>query len=251
LTRSLEAAKVRSPVETGEVYMLEAIKKFVLQRSKDFHQRRRQVVEDADLASPVSDSEVAPQLAEPLLAQPQLAEPPLVQPPPAEPAASSVSGRVKWYNPDKRYGFVELSDGSGDAFLHATALASIGISILQPGETLELQIAQGERGPQVTQIISVDSSTAAPFKSPRKNLTPRADRQPLEASAQVMGTVKWYNAAKGFGFIVCDSGGKDIFIHASALERAGIAGLNEGQRVIVGVADGRKGPEAVSIDVAP
>jgi CspA family cold shock protein len=62
-----------------------------------------------------------------------------------------------------------------------------------------------------------------------------------------LGTVKWYNATKGFGFIAADSGGKDIFVHASALERAGIMGLAEGQRVAVDVADGQKGPEAVSL----
>ena len=62
--------------------------------------------------------------------------------------------------------------------------------------------------------------------------------------------MKCYNAAKGFGFIVRDGGGKDIFVHASALERAGIAGLDEGQRVLIGVAEGRKGPEAASIQLA-
>jgi len=65
-----------------------------------------------------------------------------------------------------------------------------------------------------------------------------------------MGTVKWYNATKGFDFIVLDGGGKDIFVHASALEQSGIMNLNEGQRVFVGVAEGRKGPEAASIQVA-
>jgi CspA family cold shock protein len=62
-----------------------------------------------------------------------------------------------------------------------------------------------------------------------------------------VGTVKWYNSTKGFGFIGTDRGGKDIFVHASALERAGIMGLAESQRVAVDVADGQKGPEAVSL----
>jgi CspA family cold shock protein len=45
------------------------------------------------------------------------------------------------------------------------------------------------------------------------------------------GTVKWFNATKGFGFIQPEEGGKDVFVHISAVERAGLRGLNEGQRV--------------------
>ena len=45
------------------------------------------------------------------------------------------------------------------------------------------------------------------------------------------GTVKWFNATKGFGFIQPDNGGKDVFVHISAVERAGMSGLNEGQKI--------------------
>ena len=157
---------------------------------------------------------------------------------------------MKWYNPDKRYGFVTLSDGSGDAFLHATALAGMGIRTLQPGETLALRVAPTERGLLVTEVITVDSSTAAPPRVSRTRGRPSSDRQSLDASVQEMGTVKWYNAAKGFGFIVRDGGGKDVFLHASVLEGAGITHLHEGQRVFVDVAEGRRGPEAASIQLA-
>jgi CspA family cold shock protein len=231
--------------------MLRAIRKLVLGR-------RRQVVEDRDAGNPESASEAALQLAEPAVkpqpaepqpAEPQLTEPHVAEPQLAEPAVPTVSGKVKWYNPEKRYGFVELTDGSGDAFIHASALTG-GISTLHPGETLELRIAHGERGPQVTEIISVDSSTAASSNPPRRVLRERSDRPVLEANVQEMGTVKWYNAIKGFGFIARDGGGKDVFVHASALARAGITSLNEGQRVYVGIAEGRKGPEAASIHLA-
>ena len=59
--------------------------------------------------------------------------------------------------------------------------------------------------------------------------------------------MKWFNSEKGFGFIARDGGGKDVFVHVSALERSGLTSLAEGQSVIVDVVDGRKGPEAARI----
>jgi CspA family cold shock protein len=54
------------------------------------------------------------------------------------------------------------------------------------------------------------------------------------------GTVKFYNSQKGFGFIQPDDGGKDVFVHATALERAGLRGLNEGQKVSFDTQEDRK-----------
>jgi len=168
-----------------------------------------------------------------------------------QPSGPPMKAVVKWFRADRGFGFVELADGGGDAFLHASVLGRIGVQQVESGETLEVRIAQGQRGPQVSEVLSVDSSTAAPARPARSGPRPGGgyDQAPLVASSQEQGTVKWYNATKGFGFIVRDGGGKDVFVHASALQRAGLAGLNEGQRVLVDIAEGRKGPEAVGIQL--
>src|SRR5580700_4632314 len=165
--------------------MLKTITKFVVERRRLVRQRRQQVIEEGDSGDPAGHSEVPQHEADngdpsrhsevqqregdnsdfsrhskvpPQLAEPQLGEPP----------APTVWGKLKWYNPERRYGFVELSDGSGDAFLHASALAGISIGALQPGVTIEVRTAPGQRGIQVTEVISVDSSTAPPPRPPRK-----------------------------------------------------------------------------------
>ncbi|WP_284246951.1 cold-shock protein, partial [Methylobacterium haplocladii] len=68
-------------------------------------------------------------------------------------------------------------------------------------------------------------------------------------SVEMTGTVKWYDPAKGFGFVSVNDGGKDVFVHRSALSRAGLDSLAEGQTVTLGVVDGQKGREAQSVSV--
>jgi len=196
---------------------------------------------------------------------------------------------VKWFNPEKGFGFAELSDGTGDAFLHIRAVEASGHSELEPGTKLSVRVAPGQRGPQVTEVLSVDTSTAQPRAprrtggfggpggggdrfgggggggdrfggggggaggygsgAPRRSSYPSAPREtgPVE---DLTGVVKWYNPAKGFGFIAPDDGGRDVFVHRSALERARLPDLQEGQRVQIGVTQGMKGREVATIDLA-
>jgi CspA family cold shock protein len=167
------------------------------------------------------------------------------------PSGPPVRGVVKWFNPEKGFGFVELSDASGDAFLHGSVLTQSGINAVQPGETLEVRVGPGHKGPHITEVLSVDSSTAAPLAQGRSSFRAGTSNGPSsDTSVEETGVVKWFNADKGYGFITVSNGGKDVFVHVSALERSGLTSLGEGQPVVVDVVEGRKGSEAARVRLA-
>jgi CspA family cold shock protein len=72
----------------------------------------------------------------------------------------------------------------------------------------------------------------------------------LKEANMANGTVKWFNAQKGFGFIQQDGGGKDVFVHISAVERAGLSSLNEGQAISFDVVNERGKDAAANLKVA-
>jgi CspA family cold shock protein len=164
---------------------------------------------------------------------------------PAEPSPPS-DATVTWFNPEKGFGFVRALDGS-EAFLHIRPLEAAGHSTVPEGARLKVRIGQGQKGPQVTEVLEVDLSNL-PAASPGKPVrSARQQSLPEGPETEGEGTVKWYNPEKGFGFIGLDNGDKDVFIHATAVGRSGLTLLSEGQKVAVKYVVGKKGPEAKSV----
>lgn len=172
----------------------------------------------------------------------------------AAPAGPSLEAVVKWFNSEKGFGFIELGDGTGDAFLHIGALQAAGRESVAPGAKMRVEVGQGAKGRQVTRVVEVDESTATVEAARRGPPKPRpaggrVTHDPATA-LPLDGAVKWFNSEKGFGFIGADDGGKDVFVHISVLERSGVASLAEGQRVAMRVVETPKGREAVSLSLA-
>ena len=192
---------------------------------------------------------------------------------------------VKWFNGTKGFGFVTLDDGS-DAFCHASSLTSVGSTELPQGATVFCEVAQGPRGMQVTSVHSVDLSTADPLP-PRggggggghgggfggggdrgfgggdrgfggdrggggggRSRGGFGGRDSAASGPMGDGHVKFFNEQKGFGFVVPESGGTDVYVHASALRRSGIQTLMPEQRVRFSTRQGMKGVEVDRIELS-
>ena len=165
--------------------------------------------------------------------------------------SGSVEAIVKWFNAEKGFGFVAVVGGS-EVFMHIRQLEAAGHSSVPEGARVKVRIGQGQKCPEVSEVIEVDTNTAQVTSTPERRSAPRSglQRQPgVEATKESTGSVKWYNADKGFGFIGQDGGGKDVFVHATTLRRGGLSELAEGQRVRMQIGEGKKGPEARSIEI--
>jgi CspA family cold shock protein len=161
-------------------------------------------------------------------------------------ATESVEAVVKWFNLEKGFGFVDVVGGS-EAFMHIRQLEAAGHRSVSEGARVKVRIGPGQKGPEVIELIQVistggvvSSCTEARGASPS---------QVTGAVTESIGTVSLYKADKGFGFANQDSGGKDVFIHATALARAGLTKLVEGQRVRMKIGQGKKGLEAQAIEL--
>ncbi|CAM4084436.1 CSD domain-containing protein [Novosphingobium lubricantis] len=132
-------------------------------------------------------------------------------------------GVVKFFNSQKGFGFIQREDGGEDVFVHISAVERAGLEGLAEGQQLEFNLV--DRGGKISaadlQVVGDVIEVAAKPAAPQRELT----------GEKATGTVKFFNAMKGFGFITRDDGQPDAFVHISAVERSGMRELNEGDKL--------------------
>lgn len=154
-----------------------------------------------------------------------------------------IEANVKWYNPEKGYGFLVPEDDSGDIFMHFSVLDAAGCRRVEEGDRIACDVGPGMQGRQVLRVLEVKFAPREPRFSPAfmGSKSPAFD---LESMEEIEGEVKWFNPLKGFGFIYPEDEGRDIFLHASVLRAAGYESLEPGIRVRVKVSSSERGREA-------
>jgi len=179
-------------------------------------------------------------------------------------------GVVKFFNGQKGFGFIVREDGGEDVFVHISAVEQAGLTGLADGQPLEFTLV--DRGGRVSATdlkIDGEPMPVSDRGPPRERDdrgggfgggggggfggAPGGDRggpQRQLTGEKASGTVKFFNAMKGFGFISRDDGQPDAFVHISAVERAGMVSLNEGDRLEFELEVDRRGKTA-AVNLAP
>jgi CspA family cold shock protein len=145
------------------------------------------------------------------------------------------SGVVKFFNGQKGFGFIVRDDGGEDVFVHISAVEQAGLTGLAEGQQLKFTLV--DRGGKISATeLQIEGEVLPVPDRPAGDHGDRGDRgergpQRQLTGERASGTVKFFNAMKGFGFIQRDDGQPDAFVHISAVERAGMSSLQEGDRL--------------------
>jgi len=169
------------------------------------------------------------------------------------------TGVVKFFNGQKGFGFVVRDDGGEDVFVHISAVEQAGLTGLAEGQPLGFTLV--DRGGRIsaTDLKIEGEPLAVTDRGPPRDrdAAPAPRGAPAGGAPQreltgekATGTVKFFNAMKGFGFIQRDDGQPDAFVHISAVERAGMPTLNEGDKLQFELEVDRRGKYA-AVNLAP
>jgi CspA family cold shock protein len=158
-------------------------------------------------------------------------------------------GVVKFFNPQKGFGFIVRDDGGEDVFVHISAVEQAGLTDLADGQPLGFTLV--DRGGRISATdLKIEGEpmeivrSAAPREGAREGGGFGSGPQRQLTGEKAQGTVKFFNAMKGFGFISRDDGQPDAFVHISAVERAGLPTINEGDRFEFDIEVDRRGKYA-------
>ena len=162
----------------------------------------------------------------------------------------AITGRVKWFDSTRGFGFIVSDDVEGDVLLHFSVLREHGRRSVPEGALIECVPMRQERGLQARRVLSIDLSCALPVQ-PRSPIPAgeRADRKALvEAAGEFQPVeVKWFNRVKGYGFVNRGDEEEDVFVHMETVRHAGLGELQPGQQLEARVASSAKGLTAVEL----
>lgn len=167
----------------------------------------------------------------------------------AEAAISeTLKGRIKWYDNVKGYGFVAAEDGGGDVLLHANCLRRSEVTDAPDGAEVVLEVVQGERGRQAVKVVElvVDVTLTAP--DPANTMRPTQILEIADEDGEWLAArVKWFDRAKGFGFLNVFGDSADVFVHMETLRTSGLPDLVAGEAVATRVIKGPRGKMAAEV----